>query len=243
MPFIFSLIFVLSVFTFWLLQRGRSPRRSALQLAEERSLWSTVAEGIFDHEESSQALCLEITLKAVAAKLGVSGAFVAIHGNTLSRTLFSLNSTPDLAAGLAVPSDSIYYGSLENAGDLIVIHYSSLTAWRDHRALTERAWESYIAVNCGYLKGEPVVLAFFDSKPKEIPFSEAEKNLMKQIAPWVAAMLSGSGESLLSNDETPIFTPELLPTAATESEILVPVLEESSILEITERAKEGSNAV
>lgn len=193
---LFALLFSLGVaaFLFFRQRRLHRAQRSAL---EDRQLWVGLAAGLFDAEDCPSTSRLEIALSAIARKLGLRAAIVTLHGYERCTVVANAGTDPNLLVGLEpgakVLRESLYCGSVIARGRSLTIDYASLSEWRRHRAFRGRAWESYIAVHCGLEHGEDVVVAFFDTRPRGRPFTRAERALVEQLAPWVAAMVSGPG--------------------------------------------------
>ncbi len=175
-------------------RRKHSPRTRVN--AEERSLWGGLAAGLFDADHSPAGARLEIALLALAARLKVRGAMISVQGEGAIRiaALSDPAAISGLRCGQTVVENSLYNGALAARDELLVINYASLSEWRRHPAHRERGWETFLGINCGVLRGENVVVAFFDTAPRETPFSRSEELLVRQLAPWVAAMLGHERE-------------------------------------------------
>jgi hypothetical protein len=171
---------------------------------EERSLWVSLAAGLFDAESSPAADRLEVALAAIARKLGLRGAIVTAHGRDHCRVLAASAADPSLLPGLergaVLARATLYCGTLRCRGQSLAIDYAGVSEWRSHRAFRERGWQSYVAVNCGLEGGEDVVVAFFDTSPRGTVFSRSERALVEQLAPWVATMVSGPDDRRAETD-------------------------------------------
>jgi hypothetical protein len=188
-------------------RRTHSARKSAF---EDRLLWMGLAAGLFDSDDCPATSRLEIALAAIARKLGLRAGIVVTHGRTDSTVLATAGVDASLLRGLErgarVPSATLYSDTLLARGQSLAIDYAALSEWRRHPAYEERGWESYIGVNCGLEEGEDLVVSFFDSRPRTVPFSRAERQLVEQVAPWVAAMVgerAGTGAPELPVPEAP----------------------------------------
>ena len=198
MPLQNFLLFLITaaVFTPWFVKyrrRLRSARRSAF---EDRLLWVGLAAGLFDSEECPATSRLEIALAALARKLGLRGAMVTLQSKdsctVVAMAAMNAELIEGLTRGAAVPRRSLYCGNLNARGQSVAIEYASVSTWRHHAAFQLRGWESYIAVNCGLEQGEDLVVAFFDSMPRETAFTRSERALVGQLAPWIASMVGGT---------------------------------------------------
>jgi hypothetical protein len=175
----------------------RAASRKKRSAFDDRLLWVGLAAGLFDSEDCPATSRLEIALAAISRKLGLRAAIVTVHSRDACRVLATAGSDASLLRGLNCDSvharDSLYCGTLAVRGQSLAIDYAGLTEWRRHRAYAERGWESYIAVHCGLEQGEDLVVAFFDTVPRDVFFTRAERALVEQLGPWIATMIGDDG--------------------------------------------------
>lgn len=166
---------------------------------EEGSLWSGLAAGLFDCDNSPAHARLEIALAALATKLKVRGAMITIHGaqNSWVAALSDGVGISGLRVAQEIQAGTLYSDLLTSPEQILAINYASLSEWRRHPAFLKNGWETYIGVNCGSMNGKAVVVSFFDTVPRVQPFHRMEELLVQQLAPWVAAMLSGYDEIIV----------------------------------------------
>ena len=187
--FFFLLLLIGVIFVGRLVRlRGRLSRRKK---ADESSLWMGLAAGLFEADESSPTSRMEIALRAIAKKLGLRAAMVTRHDRNHGAVITAVAEAPELLRGLergsVVARSSLFCGAVREDGASLAINYASLSEWRAHPALRERCWESYLGVACG---NEGVVVAFFDSRARAIPFTRAEQALVEQLGPWISSLVA-----------------------------------------------------
>lgn len=182
-----------------LLLRRRRRRRVARRLAaDEGSLWTGLAAGLFDSADSPPSARLEIALLAIAKRLRLKGGIVVRLDGDSMRVVAASAASEHLLDGLdrgaTLPRRALYCGSVP-AGSTLAVDYASLSEWRKHEACATRGWEAFLGVDCGELSGVRIVAGFFDTTPRDQLFTRAEAHLLDQMAPWLGA-LAGQEESL-----------------------------------------------
>jgi len=190
---IFLFFFTLMALSFFL-QRRKRKNHERLAAADESSLWVGLAAGLFDSADSPASARLEIALGAVAHRLKMRAGIITIGGKGQRRVLAVTGTDSSLTSGLeegsVFRSDSTYCGSIAASGQLLAIDYASLSEWRRHAACREMGWECYLGLSCGDDSEESVVVAFFDTFPREHLFSIKEKALVEHLGPWIASMVA-----------------------------------------------------
>jgi hypothetical protein len=191
---LFLLFPLVLTFGFALFLRARKARKreKRARVNEELSLWAGIAASLFDSSEAPASARMEIALLAVARRLKVGAGLVTEQEGSGRIVLASAASDTRILAGLGrgsvVPQASVYCGSVRENTPPLAINYASSSEWRNHPACRDLAWETYLGIHCEASARKNLVVAFFDSVPREHPFTQAEKNLLEQVGPWIAAM-------------------------------------------------------
>lgn len=189
----FPLFIFVSILPF-LWKRRRKKNREKTIASDESSLWVGLAAGLFDSADSPSGARMEIALGAVAQRLKVRAGIVTVGGKNGRRVLACASTDAALVSGLEAGSkllsNSIYCGTVGANGQLLSIDYASLSEWRKHPACRDLGWECYLGLSCGSGGHENLVVAFFDTLPREQLFTAKEKALLEQLGPWIAAMVA-----------------------------------------------------
>jgi hypothetical protein len=205
-----SSLLLLSALSAAAMHRRRARTRRLGAAAAEGSLWVELAAALFERDEAPATTRMEIALAAISRKLGLRAAIVTRHDHNHCAVIASASEHAALLRGLergnVVARSSLFCGSVRSGEASLAIDYASLSEWRGHAARGERGWESFVGVACG---SEGVVVSFFDSRPRALPLTRAERTLVEQLAPWIAAMVAGDRA----------ISPALHPVLATQREL------------------------
>jgi hypothetical protein len=189
--FLLSFLLMLGALCAAAIQRRRIRARRKGAAAAEGSLWMELAAGLFERDEAPASARMEIALAAISRKLGLRAAIVTRHDHNHCAVIAGSSVHPALLRGLergsVVARSSLFCGSVRSGDPSLSIDYASLSEWRGHPAQGERGWESFVGVACGT---DGVVVSFFDTRPRTLPLTRAERTLVEQLAPWIAAMVS-----------------------------------------------------
>lgn len=177
-----------------LLWRRQKKRRVTRRFAaEDKQLWVGLAAGLFDHSDRSINTRMETALTALVRKLRLKAGMVSVHGENGGEVIAvagcDASEREELEQGKLAQGGGFFYGHPSRAGQLLAIDYASLSEWRKHPACREQGWEAYLGLNCGERNGRYILVSFFDYVARDQLFSQAEKTLVEQLGPWIAAMV------------------------------------------------------
>jgi hypothetical protein len=190
-------------------RKRRKRRRAARSIAaEDHSLWSGLAAGLFDSSDSPASARLEVALLAIARKLRLRGGIVVRIEGEFARVIASVALSESLIEGLAqgtvVSRRALYFGSVPS-GSTLAVDYASLSEWRKHEACIQRGWEAFLGTDCGEAGASRMIAGFFDTSPRDQLFTRAESALLEQMAPWLGTLAQERAGSEISTFRIPQF--------------------------------------
>ncbi len=187
----FSLIFIFAAAHLLMGKRSKW-RLHGYPQEKEDPTWSDFEASLLDPEEMPDGRIIK-ALSSIAKKLRLRAALVTVGTGTERQVLASYAQDPSLIAGfgkgMVLNGRSLYCGSLANRPQILAIDYASLSEWRSHSACRDLGWETYFGVCVERVGDQSVVVAFFDTIPREKPFSKMDSLLLEQLGPLIAAMV------------------------------------------------------
>lgn len=116
------------------------------------------------------------------------GLLSRVDGNSFN-IIESVSDNPKFAVGRALKLNRTYCATAIDSSEPIAFGHAGSTPWREHSSYKDSRMESYIGVRIivgGTLFG---TLCFMGEEPRRIPFSAAEREIVKLVARWIAGEL------------------------------------------------------
>ncbi len=116
------------------------------------------------------------------------GLVSRVEGNSFN-IVESVSDKPRFAAGRVLKLNRTYCATAIDSSEPIAFGHAGSTPWREHSSYKDSRLESYIGVRI--IVGNTLfgTLCFMGEEPRRIPFSAAEREIVKLIARWIAGEL------------------------------------------------------